>query len=263
MEFKDRLKLLRKERKLTQEALGRAIHISRSAIAKWEAGLGIPNEESVEALCEFFDIHREELFPDLRLEELLIEKNVKISRHKRGNAILLAIVFMLISFFSIWQTFYWLDYMEKEKKNNLLRIYQPRVTSFNLPSQSFVLGPYAGREYRYVIQRGQFVELNFSVEMDKAFGDCWIEMEVAFENLITTSTKEIRRRKTQDSCIIEYSTFIRVDSDAVEEIKFYKAIFIHVVEGIQYEKECLIEPHGQSIQVKEIWIKNPEIYDEI
>lgn len=52
MEFKERLKKLRTKHGLTQEALARKIFVSRSAIAKWEAGLGMPNEESIEALCQ-------------------------------------------------------------------------------------------------------------------------------------------------------------------------------------------------------------------
>ena len=112
MEFKDRLKLLRKEKKLTQESLGRAIHISRSAIAKWEAGIGLPSEDSVLALCAFFHVDQEELFPDLRVEELLVSKNVKIKQHKQRNAILLAILFALISIISSWQAFSWLGYIK-------------------------------------------------------------------------------------------------------------------------------------------------------
>lgn len=67
MEFKDRLKELRKQRDITQETLGRAIHVSRSAIAKWEAGLGIPSEDSIEALCAYFEVERMSLLPDVRV----------------------------------------------------------------------------------------------------------------------------------------------------------------------------------------------------
>ena len=93
MEFKDRLKLLRKEKKLTQESLGRAIHISRSAIAKWEAGLGLPSEDSVLALCDFFHIERAELFPDLRVEELLVSKNVQ---HRRKASLIFALLVLCL-----------------------------------------------------------------------------------------------------------------------------------------------------------------------
>jgi len=46
MEFKDRIRELRLERGLSQQALADAIYISRSAIAKWENGLGLPGSYS-------------------------------------------------------------------------------------------------------------------------------------------------------------------------------------------------------------------------
>ena len=46
MEFKDKLKELRIANNLTQEALAYKLKVSRSTIAKWEAGLGIPLEYS-------------------------------------------------------------------------------------------------------------------------------------------------------------------------------------------------------------------------
>lgn len=56
MEFKDKLKSLRKERGLSQQALADSIFISRSAVAKWENGLGLPNDESMNALLTYFDV---------------------------------------------------------------------------------------------------------------------------------------------------------------------------------------------------------------
>ena len=56
MEFKDKLKTLRNGRKLSQQALADAIHISRSAIAKWENGLGLPSEDALESLIAFFGV---------------------------------------------------------------------------------------------------------------------------------------------------------------------------------------------------------------
>ena len=47
MEFSERLKELRSEKGISQAKLAADIHISRSAIAKWENGLGLPNDESL------------------------------------------------------------------------------------------------------------------------------------------------------------------------------------------------------------------------
>lgn len=54
MEFKDKLKEIRTANKLSQQALADAIHISRSAIAKWENGLGSPSADAKEALTAYF-----------------------------------------------------------------------------------------------------------------------------------------------------------------------------------------------------------------
>ena len=56
MEFKDKLKTLRLDRKLSQQALADAIHISRSAIAKWENGLGLPSQDALDSLIAFFGV---------------------------------------------------------------------------------------------------------------------------------------------------------------------------------------------------------------
>ena len=79
MEFKDKLKSLRKERGLSQQALADSIFISRSAVAKWENGLGLPNDESMNALLTYFDVPREYFATD-EPEKVLMKKNQLIRR---------------------------------------------------------------------------------------------------------------------------------------------------------------------------------------
>lgn len=50
MEMKDKLKKLRQEKGMTQAQLAEALFVSRSTVAKWENGLGLPNPESMAAL---------------------------------------------------------------------------------------------------------------------------------------------------------------------------------------------------------------------
>lgn len=64
MEFKDKLKKLRTDNGLSQEALADAVHISRSAIAKYENGNGNPSEETFKALALFFGVEADELRSD-------------------------------------------------------------------------------------------------------------------------------------------------------------------------------------------------------
>ena len=77
-EFSEILRELRIKENLSQEALGNIVHVSRSAIAKYENGLGLPSEEVIEALCKYFKVDKDYLFPRKDVEHLIVEKNKKI-----------------------------------------------------------------------------------------------------------------------------------------------------------------------------------------
>ncbi len=83
MQFHEKLKQLRKEKQLTQEELADEIHVSRSAVAKWENGLGLPSDESLQEIAAFFGVNREDLLADREIETIIIEKNGKLSRQKK------------------------------------------------------------------------------------------------------------------------------------------------------------------------------------
>ncbi len=80
MEFKDRLKMFRSERGISQKDLADGIYVSRSAVAKWENGLGIPNETSYMALLSFFDVTAEAFPLNEETEVVSAEKNQKIRK---------------------------------------------------------------------------------------------------------------------------------------------------------------------------------------
>ncbi len=86
MEFSEKLKELRSEKGISQAKLAVDIHILRSAVAKWENGLGLPSDESLKMLAEYFGVGVGELLPDKSNEEILVEKNKTIARQK--NAII-------------------------------------------------------------------------------------------------------------------------------------------------------------------------------
>ena len=67
VEFKDKLRKLRTEAGLSQEALAEIIHISRSAIAKYENGNGNPSEETLKALAFYFGVD----INDLKSDEII------------------------------------------------------------------------------------------------------------------------------------------------------------------------------------------------
>ncbi len=82
-EFSEVLKEKRKEKGITQEELGAIVHVSRSAIAKYENGLGLPSEEVIQLLLHYFEMTREELFPQKESTNQLVEKNKTIHRQKK------------------------------------------------------------------------------------------------------------------------------------------------------------------------------------
>ena len=90
MRFKDRLKALRKEKNLTQKELSEAIFVSRSAVAKWENGLGLPSRASYEELLSFFGMSTLE-FPLNESDE----KN-EIRKDRRIHFIKETIIWILI-----------------------------------------------------------------------------------------------------------------------------------------------------------------------
>lgn len=61
MEFNEKLQNLRKQKGLTQEELGLALYVSRTAISKWESGRGYPSIDSIKTIAAFFDISIDEL----------------------------------------------------------------------------------------------------------------------------------------------------------------------------------------------------------
>ncbi|MCR4911698.1 MAG: helix-turn-helix domain-containing protein [Bacilli bacterium] len=92
MEFKDKLRNLRTEAGLSQEALADLVHISRSAIAKYENGNGKPSEDTLKALALYFGVD---------IKDLRDEKDIKKERISFAFTIVLIsiLVTTLILFF--------------------------------------------------------------------------------------------------------------------------------------------------------------------
>lgn len=88
--FKDKLKELREQKGISQYELADKIFVSRSTIAKWENGLGMPGKASMESLCEFFQITKEELLKEDDPE--IIINNVQ----KRSKKIIIILLIALI-----------------------------------------------------------------------------------------------------------------------------------------------------------------------
>ena len=103
MEFREKLRKLRLERGLSQQELADGIFVSRSAVAKWENGLGLPSESSREALAAFFGVPA----ADLRTEEpeaVILEKNRKLRRRTVSASTVTAILLVVLVCLNSWQS---------------------------------------------------------------------------------------------------------------------------------------------------------------
>lgn len=77
MEFKEKLRQLRAQKGLTQAQLAEKLFVSRSTVAKWENGLGLPNPESMATLEELFNINAAELATE-EPEKVIVKKNRRL-----------------------------------------------------------------------------------------------------------------------------------------------------------------------------------------
>ena len=77
MELKDKLKLLRQQQGLTQAQLAEKLFVSRSTVAKWENGLGLPSEDSMTALETLFDIQKDDV-ATTEPEAVIVAKNRRL-----------------------------------------------------------------------------------------------------------------------------------------------------------------------------------------
>jgi len=108
MEFKDNLKQLRTKNGLTQEQLAEKLFVSRSTVAKWENGLGLPNPDSMAALQELFGITAHDIATK-EPETVIVEKNRKlrlIGKIVGWTVILTMLIVMSILPFAIYKGYY-------------------------------------------------------------------------------------------------------------------------------------------------------------
>lgn len=107
MGFQDRLKNLRQQKNLTQQELANTIFVSRSTIAKWENGLGLPSDTNLKALCDFFGVEENWLLDrnDLK-EEIKTNKLQKKSIVVSIFGIILPIIFVLILYTPLYHYYY-------------------------------------------------------------------------------------------------------------------------------------------------------------
>lgn len=100
----------RKEKNLTQKDIAQGLHVSVSAVSKWERGLSYPDITLLEPLCELLDtsivefIKGEDLKDDLSKYEAcdLIKELISINRMKEyKKKTLMSDVFYIVALFIV------------------------------------------------------------------------------------------------------------------------------------------------------------------
>ncbi len=96
MTFSEKLKELRKMRKMTQEELASEIYVSRPMIAKYETGKAYPTNEILQRIADYFEVSVDEL---VQREELIDEHSKALEQKLIKNektVILVAIIGILL-----------------------------------------------------------------------------------------------------------------------------------------------------------------------
>lgn len=95
MLIKDKLKELRKERNITQEAMAKELSVSRSTYAKWENGIRVPQKYYLEEIAKFYNIS---VYDILDVEDT---KNLVITTNNKLNKTILGIILGFLTFLII------------------------------------------------------------------------------------------------------------------------------------------------------------------
>ena len=89
------IKTLRKANKLTQFELSEKLNYSNKAISRWESGEVIPDVETLNKICEIFNIPLAQIFD----ENLTSAKATKTYRAQLGNKLAITLLSMLLVWF--------------------------------------------------------------------------------------------------------------------------------------------------------------------
>ena len=70
MSFSEKLRVLRKEKGLSQEQLAEMVNVSRQAVSKWESEQAYPELDKLILLSDFFNISLDDLIKDKSPEDV-------------------------------------------------------------------------------------------------------------------------------------------------------------------------------------------------
>lgn len=86
MQLGEKIKKARKECGLSQEQLAEKMSLSRSAIAKWEAGNGLPDVDNLKALARLLNVSVDYLLDDTgEVDEVVLRESYQLSDFGTGS----------------------------------------------------------------------------------------------------------------------------------------------------------------------------------
>ncbi len=99
MKFNENLKYLRKEEKMTQEALAERLNVSRQAVTKWESGQSLPDIENLKQMADLFGVTMDSLVGTVTTKK---ESRLNKKINDIGYFIWAAIVLLIGIFISMY-----------------------------------------------------------------------------------------------------------------------------------------------------------------
>lgn len=242
MEFKDRLKQLRQQKGITQEMLGRAIYVSRSAIAKWEAGLGVPSEDSLNALCAYFSIPKTYLFPNATMEAVLVEKNVQIKNGQRRSIILGIIVFMLSVICLGWGVLKGIEYVRHTREVEMMKTLVPSVQKlyFENPTMVNVEKEVPILDGKYILEDNKWTKLYFEMDADSRISNGWHDFSIEIAGFEVIGLQVMSTREIEANTIRRFrcAVYIRPLSMVISEVQLKSAEYSYMIDGAVWTVNC-------------------------
>ena len=251
MEFKDTLKELRRKKHMTQENLAREIHVSRSAIAKWEAGLGIPSEDSLEVICIYFGVEKIQLMPNVETEEVFVDKNLKIRKGRRLIFTLGAILWVLLVILLTFGVYKGVEKIKRRNEIEIMKMLVPTVQKvyFENPTMVNIEDVVPMVEGKYVLQERKWTKVYFEVDVDERISNSWYDFTPVFEGFEVIAFQEISYRYIDVSTTKRFCCSIYVRPLDLErtELNITSLNYFHIIDGEGYSVDCEIDTKALPI----------------
>ncbi|MDE6412834.1 MAG: helix-turn-helix domain-containing protein [Eubacterium sp.] len=99
--FSENLKILRKQKGMSQETLAQQLNVVRQTISKWEKGLSVPDADMLTQIAEFFEVSVSELlgskieeeknFNEIAIQLSLLNEQL-VNRNRRRRKVFKAVI---------------------------------------------------------------------------------------------------------------------------------------------------------------------------